>query len=138
MVANSRGAHGGDATDLKVRRIPNWLVVPFLLAGLAGSVVTGGWAGLGNSMLGLILGGFTTGVFYILGGMGMGDVKLCAAIGAWVGPEQMGLALVAIGLAGGVLAILWAAGTGRLSGIPGLNRRPARGFRQAGLRPTPN
>jgi prepilin peptidase CpaA len=43
-----------------------------------------------------------------MGGMGMGDVKLIAAIGAWVGPSQMLVALVLTGLAGAVIAIAWA------------------------------
>ena len=39
-----------------------------------------------------------------MGGMGAGDVKLCAAIGAWIGPGQLLIALVLTGLAGGVMA----------------------------------
>jgi prepilin peptidase CpaA len=38
----------------------------------------------------------------------MGDLKLCAAIGAWIGPAQMTIALVAMGLAGGAMALAWA------------------------------
>jgi len=40
--------------------------------------------------------------------MGMGDVKLCAAIGAWIGPSQLMLALVVMGLVGGLMAFVWA------------------------------
>jgi prepilin peptidase CpaA len=36
--------------------------------------------------------------------MGMGDLKLCAAIGAWIGPSQMLFALVVTGIAGGIIA----------------------------------
>ena len=39
----------------------------------------------------------------------MGDLKLCAAVGGWIGPTQMVMALVATGLSGGVLALIWAA-----------------------------
>jgi prepilin peptidase CpaA len=72
-----------------------------------------------------------------MGGMGMGDVKLCAAIGVWIGPSQMLTALVLTGIAGGLIALGWAiaggfvgemfSGTGEL--IFGLKRR--------GLRPHP-
>jgi prepilin peptidase CpaA len=59
-------------------------------------------------MGGLALGAVIFGVMYWMGGMGMGDVKLCAAIGAWVGPGQLLLALVVTGLAGGIMALCWA------------------------------
>jgi prepilin peptidase CpaA len=100
--------------DLRSRRIPNWLVLPFLLAGIVVSTLTGGWSGLGQSVLGLSIAGLLLGFFYFLGGMGMGDVKLCAAIGAWIGPQQLGTALVVMGVAGGVMAVLWAARGGYL------------------------
>lgn len=122
-------------TDLRDRRIPNWLVVPFLIAGLGVSVFANGAAGLGHSVLGLLVGGVATGVFYLLGGMGMGDVKLCAAVGVWVGPNQMALALVAIALAGGGLAILWAWSKGILADSLGSTGTLLAGFGKQGLRP---
>jgi prepilin peptidase CpaA len=95
-------------TDLRSQRIPNWLVFPFLLAGMVVSTVVGGWSGLEHSVLGVLLAAALMGLFYVLGGMGMGDVKLCAGIGAWVGPEQLAFALAFMGLAGGVMAFGWA------------------------------
>ncbi|MBV8550496.1 MAG: prepilin peptidase [Acidobacteriaceae bacterium] len=95
-------------SDLRSRRIPNWLIVPFLLGGLVTSTVTRGWSGLGQSLLGLLLGLVLLGGLYWVGGMGMGDVKLCAAIGAWIGPQQLILALVMMGFVGGVMALAWA------------------------------
>ena len=124
-------------TDLRNRRIPNVLVVPFLLGGLVISLATQWLAGLGQSALGFLVGALATGYFYVLGGMGMGDVKLCAAIGAWVGPQQMLLALVAIGLAGGVLALAWAASTGTLMQSLASTGNLLAGFRKSGLRPQP-
>lgn len=95
-------------TDLRSRRIPNWLVFPFLLSGIAVSGWQHGWSGIGHSFEGIGLGALLFGVLYVMGGMGMGDVKLCAAIGAWIGPGQLFTALVLTGLAGGVMAIAWA------------------------------
>ena len=43
-----------------------------------------------------------------MGGMGAGDVKLAAAIGVWIGPRQLFVALVMTALAGGVMAVAWA------------------------------
>lgn len=95
-------------TDLRSRRIPNWLVLPFLLAGLVVSIWTQGWHGLGQSIGGALLGLVVYGVLFWMGGMGAGDVKLCAAIGAWVGPQQLILALVLTGMVGGVMVFCWA------------------------------
>lgn len=96
-------------TDLRSRRIPNWLVLPFLLLGIGVSAWTGGWHGVRQSLLGMGLGLLVYGFLFWLGGMGMGDVKLCAAIGAWIGPGQLLVALILTGLAGGVMALGWAA-----------------------------
>jgi prepilin peptidase CpaA len=43
-----------------------------------------------------------------MGGMGAGDVKLCAAIGAWIGPMQLFFALAVTAMAGGVMVLCWA------------------------------
>lgn len=101
-------------TDLRSRRIPNWLVLPFLGAGIAVSAILHGWHGVAQSAEGLGLGALLFGVLFCVGGMGMGDVKLFAAIGAWVGPGQLMLALVITGLAGGVMALGWACAGGFL------------------------
>lgn len=95
------------ATDLRSRRIPNWLVFPFLLAGFVVSGWLHGWHGIAQSAEGMALAFFVFGFFFWVGGIGAGDVKLCAAIGAWVGPWQMTMALILISLAGGVMALSW-------------------------------
>jgi prepilin peptidase CpaA len=95
-------------TDLHRRIIPNWLVFPFLAAGLTVSGGLGGWHGIGQSLLGVGLGLLLFGVLFWMGGMGAGDVKLAAAIGAWVGPGQLFFALFATAIAGGVMALGWA------------------------------
>ena len=100
--------------DIHSRRIPNWLVLPFLAAGVVVNTAGYGVKGLGQSMGGIALAVAVTGILCWLRGMGMGDLKLCAAVGAWIGPAQLGMALVATGLAGGVLALIWAACHGSL------------------------
>jgi prepilin peptidase CpaA len=96
-------------TDLHSRRIPNWLVFPYWLAGIVVQGVFSGWHGIGQSLAGA---GIAIGIFgglFLLGGMGAGDVKLCAAVGAWIGPVQMVFALIFTALAGGVIVVIWAA-----------------------------
>jgi prepilin peptidase CpaA len=100
--------------DIHSRRIPNWLVLPFLAAGVVVNTAAFGVKGLGQSMGGIALAAAAAGVLCWLRGMGMGDLKLCAAVGAWIGPGQLAMALVATGIAGGVLALLWAACRGSL------------------------
>ena len=102
-------------TDLRSRRIPNWLSLPYLAAGLAVSGWQSGWHGIGQSLAGAALGLLIFGFLFWMGGMGAGDVKLCAAIGAWIGPSQLLIALVLTGLAGGVMVLCWAAIGGFLS-----------------------
>ncbi len=95
-------------TDLHSRRVPNWLVFPFIGAGLTFRTFHEGWGGFAQSSLGILLAAVLMGFFYVLGGMGMGDVKLAVGLGAWVGPGQLAMALAFMGLVGGVMALGWA------------------------------
>jgi prepilin peptidase CpaA len=124
-------------TDLRSRRIPNWLVLPFMIAGICVSGWLHGWDGIRHSLSGLALGAVLFGVLYWLGGMGMGDLKLCAAIGAWVGPKQLILALVLTSMAGGVMALCWAAAGGFLGELFQGTGDLLFGFGKRGLRPDP-
>jgi len=93
-------------TDLRSRRIPNRLTLPFLAAGLASGAVTRGLSGLAYSAAGAGLAVLLLAAFCILRGMGWGDLKLCAAVGAWIGPGPMGLALLATAISGGLAAVV--------------------------------
>lgn len=95
-------------TDLRSRRIPNWLVLPFLPLGIAISGWFGGWHGVIQSLEGAGLAILIFGILHLKFGMGAGDVKLCAAIGAWIGPSQFLIAVVLTALAGGLVILLWA------------------------------
>jgi prepilin peptidase CpaA len=86
--------------DVLRREIPNWIPVTALVGGLAASMWTSGWAGLGSSILGSLLGFVVFLVFYILGGMGGGDVKLMGGFGAVLGASRV------------LEAALWTAGLG--------------------------
>ena len=124
-------------TDLRSRRIPNWLVLPFLLSGIGVSGWLHGWHGIGQSILGIGLGALLLGVLCWMGGVGMGDVKLCAAIGAWIGPAQLVTALVITGIAGGVMAVCWAIGGGFLGELFSGTGNLVFGWKERGMRPPP-
>jgi prepilin peptidase CpaA len=124
-------------TDLRSRRIPNWLVLPFTVMGLVISTIRHGWVGLGQSLLGILAAAAVMGVFCFLGAMGMGDLKLCAAVGSWVGPSQLFVALVTTGLAGGVLALFWAVAGGFLFEVVRGTIDILIGLGRSGLRPHP-
>src|SRR5579859_7083499 len=94
--------------DIWSRRIPNWLSLPFLVAGLGVSAVRGGLQGFQQSVAGVLLGAIVAGLLWYLRGLGMGDVKLLTAVGAWIGPSQLLFALVATGMAGGFLGVAYA------------------------------
>jgi prepilin peptidase CpaA len=76
-------------------------------------------------------------VLFFMGGMGMGDVKLMAAIGAWVGASQLLIAIVFTGLAGGVIALGWALSAGFLGELLSGSGDLMFGWKQRGLKPHP-
>jgi len=100
--------------DFRTRRIPNWLTLSAVLLGLVLQTVLHGVPGLKAGGLGLLVGAGLFFVPFALGGMGPGDVKLMAAVGAFLGPLGALWAVLMTGVAGGVLALLWAALHGRL------------------------
>lgn len=72
-------------TDLRSRKIPNWLTVTGLVMAVAFHVGTAGFEGLKFSLGGFAVGFGVLFVLFLIGGGGGGDVKLMGAIGAWMG-----------------------------------------------------
>ena len=95
----------GAVKDVRGRRIPNWLTYSGLLTGLIVRGVFAGWPGLKDGLLGMLLAGGIFYLMFLLGGMGGGDVKLVAGVGAWAGTVQVASVLVVAALAGGSLAV---------------------------------
>ena len=73
-------------TDLRSRRIPNWLTVPGFAVGVVLNTVFGGLAGLKTSLLGVLVGLGLLLPFVLLRSLGAGDWKLAGALGAFAGP----------------------------------------------------
>ena len=73
-------------TDLRSRRIPNWLTVSGLVLGIALRSFFQGWPGAKTSLLGTVLGLGLLLPFVLLRSLGAGDWKLAGALGAFTGP----------------------------------------------------
>jgi prepilin peptidase CpaA len=93
-------------TDLRWRRIPNWLTVPALLIGIIANTVLAGWSGLKASLLGAVLGLALLLPFVLLRSLGAGDWKLAGALGAFTGPGLLLDLLLASILVAGVMAVV--------------------------------
>ncbi|MBN1590227.1 MAG: prepilin peptidase [Pirellulales bacterium] len=65
-------------------KVPNWLTFPMVFSGWAMSTYLFGWEGLIGSLIGTAVGLALLLPLYAIGGMGAGDVKLLAGVGAWV------------------------------------------------------
>jgi prepilin peptidase CpaA len=93
-------------SDLRTRRIPNRLTFGATIAALLFHATTSGTSGLAASVGGWLLGAALFFPVFALRGMGAGDVKLLAAVGAWLGPVPVVLVALITAIAGGVMALV--------------------------------
>jgi len=93
-------------TDVLYRKIYNLVLMPVLLFAFCYNTYIAGWTGLGQSCLGMIIGLLILLIPFAKGGVGAGDVKLLAFIGALKGPEFVLYSAIGMGLAGGLIALL--------------------------------
>jgi prepilin peptidase CpaA len=103
----------GSVYDVRAARIPNALTGPSVLLGMMLHLACGGWSDLAHALLAGVIGGGVFLVFFLVGGMGAGDVKLMAAVGCLAGLGSLSTIMIATVLVGGVLALLIAASRGR-------------------------
>jgi len=102
-------------TDIRQQRIPNLASIGGALLGLALNAVVLGWGGVLSGFYGLGLGLLVFLPLYAVGGMGAGDVKLLAMIGAFLGPVPM-LLTAAVSLVVSIpLALIYAAVRGQFT-----------------------
>src|SRR5690606_9878600 len=111
----------GVSTDIRSRRIPNWLTVgglalALVIRGFGPETVLAGLAGAGIAFVVSLLP-------YAAGAIGAGDVKYLTAFGAVLGGGRILEALLLVTFASGALALAAAVKTGR---APALFRSSAR------------
>ena len=91
--------------DLRRRRISNALTFGAAAVALVLHGVTDGWPGVLLAVSGWGVGFALFFPLFVLGGMGAADVKLLAAVGAWLGPAGALWTGLYGAVAGGVLAL---------------------------------
>jgi prepilin peptidase CpaA len=98
--------------DLRTRRIPNILTFGGAALALVYAAVASGPGGALASLGGWAIGAALFFPMFALGGMGAGDVKLAACLGAWLGPAASLFIALYSALAGGIMAVAVALATG--------------------------
>lgn len=92
--------------DLRIRRVPNYLTVPAAVLGLAYHSLAPNGSGFLFAISGFAVGFAILLLPWILGGGGMGDVKLLAALGVWLGPVLILVAFAGSALFAAVMALM--------------------------------
>jgi prepilin peptidase CpaA len=93
------------ADDLARRQISNWIPLAALAGGVGWQVGVHGWPGWLIALGGAAAGFSVFLIFYLLGGMGGGDIKLMAGFGALLGASRLAEAALWTAGVGGLLAL---------------------------------
>ncbi len=86
-------------------KVPNWITFPFVVGGWIYSTAYFGWEGFGWSLVGTCVGLALLLPAYAIGGMGAGDVKLLAGVGAWIWGTNTFYAFCVSAVIGGAIAV---------------------------------
>lgn len=93
--------------DVLKGRIPNRITYTAMIAALGLRALMGGWRDSLDGLGGGLLGGGIFLLFFLVRGMGAGDVKLMAAVGLFAGLRQTLVIMLVTTLVGGVLAVVY-------------------------------
>ena len=93
------------AFDVRTRRIPNLLTFSAAILAVLVAMMSGGLSATVTAVFAWILGVALFFPFFALGGMGAGDVKLLAALAAWLGPIDAVYMAMFTAIAGGVIGL---------------------------------
>ena len=104
-------------TDLRERRIRNWLTLTMIITGLAQSFTPARIVSPGASALGVLVGFSLPFLLFALGAIGAGDVKLLTGVGAWLGPVGILSVFVIEAVIGMIIVLAQALWQGRLAAL---------------------
>lgn len=93
-------------TDVRERKIYNKILLPALLLAIGWNTIQEGWNGFGSSLLGMAAGFLLLLIPYLMKGMGAGDVKLLAVIGALKGTTFVLMTAVYMAVIGAAIAVI--------------------------------
>ncbi|MBB3113822.1 prepilin peptidase CpaA [Paenibacillus phyllosphaerae] len=93
-------------TDIRSRKIYNNVILPVFVLAVVFQTATSGWDGALHALAGLAVGFAILFIPYMLGGMGAGDVKLLALVGALKGVGFVLVASFYMALVGALMALL--------------------------------
>jgi prepilin peptidase CpaA len=106
IAALAAGVGTAAVIDIRTRRVPNWLTLLVALVGILLATTGVSGVSVGASLAGIAVGFLLMLPGHAFGGLGAGDVKLLAAVGALLGPWPIARAFLYTAIAGGALAIM--------------------------------
>jgi prepilin peptidase CpaA len=104
-------------TDLRERKIRNWLTLTMIITGLAQSLMPGRFVTPGASALGMLIGFALPFALFAMGAIGAGDVKLLTGVGAWLGPVGILSVFFLEAVIGMIIVLAQAVWQGRLPAL---------------------
>jgi len=126
------------ALDWRTRKIPNWLTVPGIFAGITLRSLISGWPGARASLEGAGLALVLILPLVLLRALGAGDWKLMGAVGAFVGPVLLLFILFGSIFGAGLMSTFHIIKTRRVKETFGNIVELVRGFLAFGFQPNPS
>lgn len=96
----------GASCDVASRRVPNWITVSIAVTGAWSQWVRGGLTATGSALAAAIAVAVLLVPLWKKGFLGGGDTKMAIAAAVWVGLAKCPVYLLAIALAGGIVAVV--------------------------------
>lgn len=103
--------------DWRSRRIPNWLSLSLAATGFVSTLLPGAALSPAQAFIGFAVGFAIPFVLFVMGALGGGDVKLLAAIGAWVGAAGVFKVFLAAAVVGMIIVLVQSAYQRRLTAL---------------------